>query len=155
MNYNLAEVNIAKMLAPLDDPIMQDFVSNIERINALADKSDGFVWRMQNEDKEEGDKIFQDNSLVINISVWRDLESLFNYTYSSGHIEVFKRKKEWFDKMKFMHMAFWYVPVDHTPEFQEAKNRLDYIIKFGETPYAFSFKNKFTVKDFLNYKPQL
>ena len=103
---HLAQVNVAKRLAPLDDPIMQDFINNLDKINAIADSSDGFIWRLQDEDKDEAVSIFQDDSLIINMSIWENLDSLFNYTYNSGHIEVFKRKKEWFSKMKMMHMAF-------------------------------------------------
>ena len=149
---HLAQVNIAKRLALLDDPIMQDFINNLDKINAIADSSDGFIWRLKDEDKDEAVNVFHDDSLVINMSVWEDLDSLFNYTYNSGHIEVFKRKKEWFSKMKMMHMAFWYVPEGYKPTFQDAKNRLNYLNAFGETPYAFSFKSKFTVEDTLNYK---
>ncbi|PIA81952.1 hypothetical protein BFR04_11645 [Gaetbulibacter sp. 4G1] len=151
--HNLAQVNIAKRLAPMDDPIMQDFVNNLDKINAIADSADGFVWRMQDEDKELGAKVFEDDALLINMSVWKSLESLFEYTYNSGHIEVFKRKKEWFSKMKMMHMAFWYIPKGYEPTFQDAKDRLDYLNKHGDTPYAFSFKSKFTAEDSINYTP--
>jgi len=150
--FYLAEVNIAKRLAPMDDPIMKDFVDNIDRINAIADDAEGFVWRMQNEDKDEGASIFQDDTLIINMSIWTNLEALFNYTYKSGHIEVFKRKKEWFSKLKMMHMAFWYVPKDYEPTFKDAKIRLDYLNTYGDTPFAFSFKKKFSVEDALKYK---
>ncbi|WP_396600959.1 DUF3291 domain-containing protein [Algibacter sp. R77976] len=150
--YHLAQVNIAKRLAPMDDPIMQDFVNNVDNMNAIADAAEGFVWRLQDEDKDEATHVFQDDSFIINMSVWENLESLFNYTYKSGHIEVFKRKKEWFSKMKMMHMAFWYVPEDYMPSFQDAKDRLDYLNTHGDTPYAFSFKSNYTIQDSLNYK---
>ncbi|WP_298346049.1 DUF3291 domain-containing protein [uncultured Algibacter sp.] len=153
MIYHLAQVNIAKRLAPMDDPIMQDFINNVEKINAIADEAEGFIWRMQDEDKDLGAEIFQDDTLLINMSVWESLVSLFNYTYKSGHIEVFKRKKEWFSKMKMVHMAFWYIPEGYEPTFQDAKQRLDYLNKYGDTPYAFSFKSKFSAKkDAINYK---
>jgi len=103
--HHLAEVNIAKRLAPMDDPIMLDFVKNVDRMNAIADQSKGFIWRLQNEDKAEASKIFQDDTLIINMSVWETQEALFNYTYHSEHIEVFKRKKEWFSKMILAHMV--------------------------------------------------
>ena len=151
MKYNLAEVNIAKMLAPMDDPIMQDFVNNVDRINAIAYKHKGFVWQLEN--KDEISDVFQDDSLIINISVWKTLEDLFDYTYKSGHIEVFKRKKEWFSKMKMMHMAFWYVPEGYKPTFKDAKERLDYLNTHGDTPYAFSFKAKFSKTEAINYTP--
>ena len=150
--YHLAQVNIAKRLAPFDDPIMQDFVNNIDKMNAIADAAKGFIWRLQDEDKDEAISVFKDDTLIINMSVWQNLETLFNYTYNSGHIEVFKRKKEWFSKMKMTHMAFWYVPEGYEPTFQDAKERLDYLNTHGDTPFAFSFKSKFTVQDALTYK---
>ncbi|MGC1206067.1 MAG: DUF3291 domain-containing protein [Flavobacteriaceae bacterium] len=154
-HFHLAQVNIAKRLAPMDDPIMLDFINNVDNINTIADLADGFVWRMKDEDKDLGAQIFQDDTLLINMSVWKNLESLFNYTYNSGHIEVFKRKKEWFSKIKMMHLAFWYVPIGYEPTFLDAKNRLDYIDKNGYSPYAFTFKDKFSEKDFLNYQSLL
>lgn len=150
--YYLAQVNIAKRLAPMDDPIMKDFVDNLDNINAIADAAKGFVWRLKDEDKDEAARIFQDNSLIINMSVWESLETLFNYTYNSGHVEIFKRKKEWFSKIKMAHMAFWFVPEGYLPTFNDAKQRLDYLSKHGDTPFAFSFKSKFTIEDSLNYK---
>lgn len=152
-NLYLAEVNVAKRLAPMDDPIMKDFVNNLDRINNIAENSEGFIWRLKDEDKDEAVYVFQDDTLIINMSVWTDIESLYNYTYKSGHIEVFKRKKEWFSKMKMIHMAFWYIPLGYKPTFQDAKKRLDYLNIHGETPYAFSFKEKFSKENFLNYKP--
>lgn len=150
--FHLAQVNIAKRLAPMDDPIMLDFVNNLDKINAIADSFVGFIWRLKDEDKDEATLIFKDDTLIINMSVWENLESLFNYTYNSGHIEVFKRKKEWFSKMKMVHMAFWYVPEGYNPTFQDAKDRLDYLNTHGDTPFAFSFKSKFTIEDAGIYK---
>ncbi|MCB4809089.1 DUF3291 domain-containing protein [Tamlana sp. 62-3] len=151
--FYLAQVNIAKRLAPMDHPIMQDFVNNVDRINAIADKSNGFIWRLQDEDKDEVAQVFQDDSVIVNISVWENLEALFKYTYKSGHVEIFKRKKEWFSKIKIDHMAFWYIPKGHIPSLKEAKHKLDYLNQNGCSPYAFTFKDKFSATDFINYKP--
>ena len=79
--FHLAQINIAKRLAPMDDPIMQDFVNNLDKINAIADYSDGFVWRLKDEDKALAAEIFHDDTLLINMSVWKNLEALFNYTF--------------------------------------------------------------------------
>lgn len=152
IDHHLAQVNIAKRLAPMDDPIMQDFVDNIDKMNSIADQSNGFIWRLKDEDKDEAAAIFKDDSLLINMSVWKNQESLFNYTYRSNHIEVFKRKKEWFSKVKMAHMAFWYVPKGYIPTFNDAKTRLDYLNTHGETPFAFTFKSKYSIEDALNYK---
>ncbi len=151
--YHLAQINIAKMLAPIDDPIMFDFVNNLDRINAIADEAEGFVWRLQGvENNATAIRAFDDDTLIINMSVWRDMDSLFNFTYKTDHIEVFTRRKEWFSKLKDMYMAFWYVKAGHEPTPEEAKERLAYFNDHGETAYAFSFKSKFSINDFLNFK---
>lgn len=155
INFQLAQVNIAKRLSSMDDPIMADFVNNLDKINKIADLHEGFIWRLKNEDVELGAKIFQDDSLIINMSVWKGLKYLYDFTYNSTHKEIFKRKKDWFSKMKMIHMAFWYVTEGYEPTFYDAKNRIDYLNKYGETPYAFTFKSKFSASDSLNYKPTL
>src|SRR4051812_36672968 len=106
----LAQVNIAKMKAPIDDPVMQDFVANLDSINALAEDSDGFVWRLKTEGNNATSiKIFDDDFLIVNMSVWKDIETLNQFVYRSDHVKIFKRRKEWFDKMAELHMAMWYV----------------------------------------------
>lgn len=145
MNYNIAQVNIARMLAPIDSPVMAGFVNNLDRINAVAEQSDGFIWRLKDEDNNATSlKIFEDDYLIVNMSVWASLEALFQFTYKSTHTEVFKRKKEWFSKMEDMHMACWYVEETKVPTTEEAKERLAYLNKYGETPYAFTFRSKFS-----------
>lgn len=152
--YNLAQVNIAKTLAPMDDPIMKGFVDNLDAIYQISDSHDGFVSRINNEYyPTELRAAFPDDTFIVNISVWKDLDALFDFTYKSGHVEIFKRKKEWFGKIEMKYMGCWYVPEGHIPTHKEAKQRLDYINKHGYTPYAFSFKDKFSVADSLNYKP--
>ncbi|WP_299899557.1 DUF3291 domain-containing protein [uncultured Aquimarina sp.] len=149
----LAQVNIAEMLAPINDPIMADFVNNLDRINELAEKSDGFVWRLKgDEGNATAITVFDNLFLIINMSVWESMQDLFNFTYQSAHVEILKRKKEWFHKMPRMHMAFWYVEDGHEPSPTEAKERLYYLQEHGETPYAFSFKSKFTPEDATNYQ---
>ncbi|MHA7057665.1 DUF3291 domain-containing protein [Aquimarina sp. M1] len=149
----LAQVNIAEMLAPINDPIMADFVNNLERINELAEQSEGFAWRLKG---DEGNAtaltVFDNLFLIINMSVWENMDALFNFTYKTDHVAILKRKKEWFHKMPRMHMAFWYIADGHEPTPEEAKERLYYLQEHGETPYAFSFKSKFTIDDAINYK---
>ncbi|KAA1243088.1 DUF3291 domain-containing protein [Aquimarina sp. RZ0] len=149
----LAQINIAEMLAPIDDPIMKDFVDNLDRINELAEQSQGFVWRLK---EEEGNAtaitIFDNLFLIINMSVWENIETLFDFVYKTAHADILKRKKEWFHKMPKMHMAFWYIENGHIPTPDEAKERLYYLQEHGETPYAFSFKNKFTIEDAVNFR---
>lgn len=151
--YHLAQVNIARMLAPIDSPIMADFVANLDRINALAEASTGFVWRLTGEENDATAlRVFEDDYLIINMSVWESQQALFDFTYSSEHVEIFRRKKEWFSKMTDRHMALWYVAAGHEPAPEEAKQRLTYLNLHGETPFAFTFKNIYSIGDFIDYE---
>ena len=152
--YHLAQVNIARMLAPIDSPAMADFVNNLDRINNIAEKNPGFVWRLTgDENNATALRVFEDDFLIINMSVWESIDALFNFTYASRHSAVLKRKKEWFHKMADMHMCFWYVEAGHEPSPEEAKQRLQYLNSHGESPYAFTFKGKFYAKDAIAYVP--
>lgn len=152
--HQLAQVNIARMLAPIDSPVMADFVNNLDRINAVAEKSEGFVWRLTGEENDATSlRAFEDDFIIINMSVWESRDALFEFTYKSDHVAIFARRKEWFSAMKDMHMVLWYIEGGHEPTPDEAKQRLKYLNDHGETPYAFSFKGKFTADDALNYTP--
>jgi len=123
---------------------MKDFVDNLDRINSLAESSDGFIWRLK-DDSENATavRIFDDDFLIVNMSVWKDIDSLHRFAYKSDHVEIFKRKKEWFEKMQEMHMAMWYVPEGYRPTVGEAEERLLHIRQYGDTQHAFSFKKRF------------
>jgi hypothetical protein len=142
---HLAQFNIAEALAAMDSPAMADFINNTNRINALADEHPGFVWRLKGEysDNAYSIKAFDNEFMLVNMSVWKDRESLFNYVYQSRHIEVFKRRKEWFEKMPKMHMVLWYLEEGHIPTVEEGIERLDYLREHGESAHAFSFKSDF------------
>lgn len=154
-DYHLAQVNIAKMLAPMDSSVMVDFANNLDRINTLAENSEGFVWRLRDEDSNDATslKVFDDDFIIVNMSVWRSLDALFQFTYASDHVEIFKSRKEWFHKMTDMYMAFWYVEARIFPSPEEAKERLEYLNLYGESPYAFTFKSKYTAAEAQNFKP--
>ncbi|MAU70510.1 MAG: hypothetical protein CML04_00300 [Pseudozobellia sp.] len=153
--YHLAQVNIARILEPLDSPVMEGFVNNLDRINGIAEASPGFVWRLKGDDNNATAlRVFEDDFLIINMSVWESKEALFNFTYASQHAGVLRRKKEWFQQMVDRHMCLWYVEKGVEPSPEEAKERLKYLNEHGETPYAFSFKGKFTAEESLNYKPE-
>jgi len=154
--YHLAQVNIARMLAPIDSPVMADFVNNLDRINAIAEKSQGFVWRLTgDENNATALRVFEDDFLIINMSVWESKEALFNFTYASQHAGIMKRKKEWFHNMADMHMCLWYVDAGHKPSPEQAKTRLNYLSRHGATPFAFSFKDKFTAEEAVDYTPEI
>ena len=145
----LAQLNIAEAMDKMDSPVMADFVNNTDRINALAEKSPGFIWRLVGEDSNDSYSIkaFNSEFTLVNMSVWKDRDSLFNYVYDSAHVEIFKRKKEWFHKMPKMHMVLWYVEEGHIPSVEEGKGRLLHLQENGESPYAFGFKSKYLPED--------
>lgn len=145
--YHLAQLNIATMREPLESPGMADFVNNLERINALAEASPGYVWRLQD---EAGDataiRPFGEDVLV-NLSVWADVQSLSDYVYKSAHTEMLKRRREWFDKLEQAHMVLWWVPAGHRPSAEEAAERLAHFRVHGATAHAFSFRQAFAAPD--------
>ncbi|MCE2971218.1 MAG: DUF3291 domain-containing protein [Burkholderiales bacterium] len=145
--YELAQLNIATMKEPLDSPLMTDFVANLDRINALAEQAPGFVWRLQT---EEGDatalRPLGENTLV-NMSVWRDVQSLNDYVYRSAHVEIMRRRKEWFERMAQAWAVLWWVPSGHRPDVAEAAERLAELRAQGPTPRAFTFKQAYPAPD--------
>jgi hypothetical protein len=151
--FHLADINIARMLAPLDDPIMADFVNNLDRINALADNSEGFVWRLQTEDGDATAlRAFEDDRIIVNMSVWDSIESLHGYVYRSDHTAIFRRRRDWFSVMDQHVLALWWIPAGHIPTVDDAKIRLDHLDKNGPTPYAFTFKKRFTAEELLVFQ---
>lgn len=148
MEFHLAQLNIARMRAPIDSPVMTDFVANLDRINGLAENSNGFVWRLKDDTNNATSiRIFDDDFLIVNMSVWESTDSLFQFVYQSDHLEIFKRRMEWFEKMPEMHMVLWYVPVGSPPSLADAVERLSHLRLHGETPYAFSFRKRFTADE--------
>jgi Domain of unknown function (DUF3291) len=151
MEFYLAQVNIAKMLAPIDSPVMAGFVANLDKINTLAENSPGFTWRLKDDSNNATSiKIFDDDFLIVNMSAWENTEALFRFVYQSNHVEIFKRRKEWFEKMPEMHMALWYIPAGHLPTVTEAIERLVSLRNHGETPFSFSFKKRFSIEEAYN-----
>ena len=142
--YHLAQLNIARLLAPVDSPQLADFVARLAEINALADAAPGFVWRFQTEDGDATAlRPYDDDQIIINYSVWESPEALRNYVYQSGHAEVMKRRREWFSRMSQPYMVLWWVPEGHRPSMGEAKERLDLLRQQGPTANAFTFRQIF------------
>ena len=144
-NYHLVQLNIAKLLAPIDSPKLADFVANLDRINALADAAQGFVWRLQTEEGDATTCDFFGNEKIVNLSMWDSIEALHNYVYRSAHVEIMRRKKEWFHKMADAYMVLWWVPAGHIPTVEEASKKLKQLQEHGPTKEAFTFKKAFPV----------
>jgi hypothetical protein len=148
--YHLAQVNIGRIVAPLDGPIMAGFVARLDEINALADGNPGFVWRLQTEEGNATDlRPYDDDRILVNMSVWESLEQLKAYVYKSAHAEVMRQRRQWFEKFEGMYMALWWVKAGHIPTIAEAKQRLEYLNEHGESSYAFTFRKPFSPPDVL------
>lgn len=144
MTYYLAQINIGRMLAPLDDPLMGGFVARLDTINALADASPGFVWRFQTaEGNATAIRPYDDERILVNFSVWTSLEALTAFVYASAHRPVMQRRRQWFERTDAPYMALWWVPEGHIPSVEEARERLEHLRGHGPTPIAFSFQQPF------------
>lgn len=142
--YHLAQVNVAQAKDEMETKIMHGFVSRLDEINAIADISPGFVWRLQSEDGDSTSfRVFKDPLLLVNLSVWETLEDLKSYVYKSMHVELIRDREAWFNKSKSVHQAIWWIPVGHTPTLEEAKEKLKYLQKNGPTKEAFTFGTSF------------
>jgi hypothetical protein len=146
-NYQLAQMNIARLLAPLDSPQLADFVANLDRINALAEGSPGFVWRLQTDDGDATSLRPLGDDTIVNMSVWIDLDALSNYVYRSDHVEVLRRRREWFQRMVEAYVVLWWVPKGHTPTVEEGIERLDHLRQHGPTAHAFNVRKPFSPPD--------
>ena len=140
--YQIAQVNIGRILAELDDPVMAGFVNRLEEINALADASPGFVWRLI---VENGNatylRPFGDPRMLLNMSVWETAEQLRHFVYKTVHVELLRERHAWFEKLAGVYTALWWVPGGHVPSVDEAKRRLEHLEAHGPTEFAFTFQS--------------
>jgi Domain of unknown function (DUF3291) len=144
MNYYLAQINIAKLLEPIDSPLLEDFVNDLDRINTIAENCQGFIWRLKDESGNATHiNPFDDNSFIVNISVWESIDDLKNFTYNTDHFEVFKKRAKWFKKMKTPHMALWWLKEGELPTAIDGKKKLLQLETLGDTEESFSFKHLF------------
>jgi Domain of unknown function (DUF3291) len=146
--YELAQLNIGVIRGPMDSPVMAAFAAGLERINALADAAPGFLWRLQTQDGDAtAIRPFPDENMLLNMSVWRDLEQLRRFVYRSDHAEFLRRRREWFEPLKEAILVLWWVPQGHRPGIAEAIARLETLRTRGPSPEAFTFRETFPPPD--------
>lgn len=139
----LAQLNIAKLVAPLDDPRLADFSGNLDRINALAESSDGFVWRLKGDGNDATSlRVFPDPTIIVNMSVWRDRESLRAFTYASDHTVFLRRRREFFVPMETAGLVLWHVRAGHEPTLGECRARIEHLDRHGSGSFAFLFRDR-------------
>lgn len=143
-SYELAQVNIARLKFPLDSPELKYFVDNLDPVNAVAEASDGFVWRLKDETGDATDiRIFDDEWIVVNMSVWRDMDALKTFMYRGTHRELLARRHEWFERVHEAMSTLWWVPAGHRPTVAEAEERLRLLRAQGATDGAFTLNRAF------------
>jgi hypothetical protein len=145
MAYHLAQINVGRLIAPMDDPRIADFLAQLAPINALADASPGFVWRLQSSYGNAMDIAYDsDPSINVNMSVWESVEALLEYVYKSNHVKVLRDRAKWFEKMDRPFACLWWVPAGHVPTVAEGRERLEHYQKHGSTAFSFWFSKLFT-----------
>jgi hypothetical protein len=144
--WHLAQINIGRLRAPIDDPTIAEFHDALETINRLAEASDGYVWRLQDEDLGNATSFHivpGDELLIPNMSVWTSIEALAEFVYRSDHTPFLRRRREWFERPTTAFLALWWVPAGHLPTLDEGSARLDLLERDGPTSEAFTFRRRF------------
>ena len=142
--HHLAQINIAKARDELDSPRMDGFVSRLDEINALAEKAPGFIWRLQTDDGDATSlRVFEDPLLIINMSVWKDVESLKDFVYRSVHVELLKNRAEWFDRIQGAYQALWWIAAGSLPTIEQGRQKLEMVEQAGANPDAFTLSRIF------------
>ena len=143
-SWHVAQVNVARLLAPIDAPQIADFVANLAPVNAIADQSPGFVWRLQDDSGNATSIVVDPDPLVIlNMSVWESIESLEAFVRNGGHVAIMRRRREFFERAAAAYLALWWVPAGTEPTPADALERLAHLRAKGPTPYAFTFRDRY------------
>ena len=142
--HHLAQANVARMRAPIDDPLMASFVAQLDAINALAERSPGFVWRLQSDGGDATDiRAFEDPMLLINMSLWESVEALHDYVYRSDHVGLLRARRDWFVPNDGPVLVLWWVQAGELPTPEQAVEKLALLQANGPTPEAFTFRHRF------------
>ena len=145
MNYHIAQFNVARMIASLDDSVMRGFVDGLEPINTMADESPGFVWRLKDDSGDATSiQAFGDEAILVNMSVWKSLDSLKRFVYRSAHLDFLRKKEAWFQPLGGPSLVLWWIQQDHIPTVAEGKQRLEMLGARGPSQEAFTFSQSFT-----------
>lgn len=153
MPFELAQVNVSRLLAPLDSPLLADFVAALDEVNAAGDRAPGFVWRLQTEDgnataiRAFGWDVGGSHGVIVNLTVWTSVEALADFVFSGGHVAIMRRRRRWFAPAAEATTALWWVPAGHRPSTDEAEDAVRRLRAEGPTPQAFTFRQPFPAPD--------
>ncbi|MFC7307060.1 DUF3291 domain-containing protein [Streptomyces monticola] len=153
---HLAELNVATLLHPLDDPRIAPFVEMLDPVNAAADDAPGFVWRLVEDGAADATGLRPaGENVIVNLSVWESQEALWDFTYRSGHLEMMRGRREWFERHVEAHLVLWWVPAGHIPTVGEALDRLADLRANGPSPRAFTFASSSTAAEGVEHFPSV
>lgn len=141
--HELAQLNVARLAAPIDSVQLADFVAQLDAVNALAEAAPGFVWRLQDETGNATAVRPWGDDVIVNMSTWTSAAALRAYVFGAGHVDVLRRRREWFVPMTSGHLVLWWVPAGHRPSLPEARERLDRLDREGPTAQAFTLRQEF------------
>jgi hypothetical protein len=144
--YYIAEFNISRLKAPLDSPIMKEFVDFLAPVNRFGEQTPGFIWRLATPDGQPSTYLppaYPDNMIVTNLTVWKDIESLKYFVYHTVHSYFLRNRKQWFDQFIEQRFVLWWVHQNHRPVLEEAKQKLLFLQENGPTSHAFTLQAAF------------
>jgi hypothetical protein len=143
-SYHLAQFNTAIMRAPLSDPSMAEFVAQLDTVNAIADATPGFIWRLKDTGGNATNyRPYNNDRILINLSVWESIEALSGYVYRSQHGKVMRDRRQWFEKADQPNLVLWWISAGSLPTVAEGQQRLEVLQQQGTTAEAFSFSQPF------------
>ncbi len=144
MTWHIAQINVGRLRVEPPHPVIAAFMDNLDRINALAEASPGFVWRLKDDSNNATSiRVFDDPRIAVNMSVWASIEALQAYAYRSEHVQFLRRRAEWFEPFDGPHLALWWVAEGRVPTAPEGRQRLAHLAQHGPSPHAFTFKDRF------------
>jgi hypothetical protein len=140
----LAEINVARLKHPLTDPRIAEFVANLDAVNAIAESSPGFVWRLKDESGNATQiSAYEDPLIIVNMSVWDTPESLYEFAYRTVHRSFVQRRKEWFELFGAQYLALWWIEDGRYPNVGDGQRRLAHLERFGPTAWSFNYRRLF------------
>ena len=149
----LAQLNIAKLKYPIDSPELKEFTDNLAPVNQLAEESEGFIWRLKDDNGDATSfQAYSDPSIIVNMSTWSSIDALKNFMFRTHHRDFLRRKAQWFENIPQDNYVLWWIPNDCTPTIEEGIERLNYLRNNSDSPYAFTFKSNFSTTEATEYK---
>ncbi|MBN9748080.1 DUF3291 domain-containing protein [Amycolatopsis sp. A1MSW2902] len=143
--HHLAQLNVGILRHPLEDPRMHGFTSMLDTLNEVADNAPGFVWRLVEDGGNDATSLRTSlgDDVLVNMSVWESRDALWDYVYRSGHLDMLRRRSEWFELPKAPFQVLWWVPAGQVPTVEEAVERLELLREKGPSPSAFGFRDSY------------